>query len=421
MTAEEEERFEELQEATESEAAAGPIPRRVPEHPVETCRGGGRANRAASSSGRTAMVRLMLIALLAVLLTGGMGWPGGPAGDGPPAAGGARSSPDARRSVTYPARTMGTYASIVMVTADSVATAPHARVAHAVFARVDSLMSNWTSTSEVARLNREASSGATPVHPEVAVVLDASIRIWRESAGAFDITVEPLVRLWGFLGGPRRVPLDHEVEAAFQRVGTPKLDFDRSSRTLSFQKDGVKIDLGGIAKGYAVDAAAETLRSRGITNALVDISGNMFALGSPPGSNHWRVGIRDPRDRVPFFGRLLLTGQGVATSGKYEQFVAANGKTYGHILDPRTGRPAEGLVSVTVVAPTAMLADAWGTALFVLGPAEAKRKARERDDLAAVLVEPGSGGVDTVWVERALKERFTIEAPARGLFRVEYF
>jgi thiamine biosynthesis lipoprotein len=316
---------------------------------------------------------------------------------------------------------MGTYANIVIVTPDSAASAPVARAAQGALARVDSLMTNWTTTSEVARVNREAAAGATGMHPEVATVVGASIRVWRESAGAFDITVEPLVRLWGFLGGPRRVPAEQEVQAAFAQVGTAKLDFDRSARTLRFAEPGVRIDLGGIAKGYAVDAAAETLKSLGVENALVDLSGNMLALGSPAGASAWRIGIRDPRDRVPYFARLLVSGQGVATSGKYEQFVAANGKTYGHILDPRTGRPAEGLISVTVIAPTAMLADAWGTALFVLGPHEARRLARERDDLAAVLVQPGGGDVDTVWVEKALKDRFTLEEPARKLFHIEYY
>src|SRR6185436_20153902 len=120
--------------------------------------------------------------------------------------------------------------------------------------------------------------------------------------------------------------------------------------------------------------AAESLKAHGVTDALVDLTGNMAALGSPPGSPQWRIGIRDPRDRMTHFARLRLSGgEAISTSGKYEQFVAANGKTYGHIMDPRTGRPAEGLISVTVVAPSALEADAWDTPLFVLGAATARR------------------------------------------------
>jgi thiamine biosynthesis lipoprotein len=245
--------------------------------------------------------------------------------------------------------------------------------------------------------------------------------VWRGSEGAFDITVEPLMRAWGFLGGRPHVPTADEASAAFRRVGARQVHFDSTARTLRFDNDQVRIDLGGIAKGYAVDVAADSLVARGVKDALVDLSGNMFALGSPPGVDHWRIGIRDPRDRMPYFARLPLSGQGISTSGKYEQFVSANGKTYGHIMDPRTGRPAEGLISVTVVSQSAFTCDAWDTPLFVLGLDEAKRVAKKRDDIAVILVEPGAGEVDTVWVERSLTDRFQLEPEARRYFVVRVF
>ena len=316
---------------------------------------------------------------------------------------------------------MGTYARITIVTSDSTAAAPQALIAHAALHRIDSLMTNWTTTSEVARLNREAATSPTIVDPEVARVLEASMRIGRESRGAFDITVEPLVRAWGFLGGPRRVPSQAELDSAMRHVGGRHLHYDAPSRTLRFDDPGVKIDLGGIAKGYAVDVAADSLVAHGVEDALVDLSGNMVALGHPAGVDAWRIGIRDPRDRMPFLGRVRLRGQAISTSGQYEQFVAADGKTYGHIMDPRTGRPAEGLISVTVVAPTAMEADGWDTPLFVLGSSQARHVARQLDQVAAVLVQPGLGGVDTVWVEEVLRDRFTLEPAARARCRVRYF
>lgn len=324
-------------------------------------------------------------------------------------------------TVAYTIRTMGTYGRVVLPTADSVASAPLAAAAQSAFQRVDSLMSNWTTTSEVARLNREAAGAPTVVHPEVARVLDKALEVWRQSDGAEDVTVEPIVRLWGFLGGPKHVPSRDETQAAFAHVGSQKIEFASTSRTLHYKEVGVKIDLGGIAKGYAVDAAADSLRAHGVRDALVDLSGNMVALGHPPGSDRWRIGVRDPRDRMPHFARLLLTQQAVSTSGKYEQFVAANGKTYGHIIDPRTGWPAEGLISVTVVARTGMECDAWDTPLFVLGPAAARRKAKDRADISAVLVQPGTGGVDTVWVEDSLRDRFVLDEEARSIFVVRYF
>jgi len=327
----------------------------------------------------------------------------------------------APRLVTFSSRTMGTYARVTLVTPDSEATWPSARDAQDELRHVDSLMSNWTATSEVARLNREAWPGPTRVEPEVARVLGRAIEVHHLSDGAQDITVEPLVRLWGFLGGKPHVPAEDDVRAAFQHVGTSKLRFDAAAGTLQFAERGVQIDLGGIAKGYAVDQAAERLIQRGVRDGLVDVSGNMRALGHPPGAEAWRIGIRDPRDRMPYFARLQITQQGVSTSGKYEQFVAADGRTYGHILDPRTGRPAEGLLSVTVVSRDALTSDAWDTGLFVLGLDAARRKALERDDIDVVLVAPGRDGMDTVWVEHSLKDRFTILESARSTFHVEYF
>jgi thiamine biosynthesis lipoprotein len=259
------------------------------------------------------------------------------------------------------------------------------------------------------------------VDPEVGRVIEASLDVWRESEGVFDITVEPLIRAWGFLGGTPRVPSPEEARAAFRKVGAQQVHYDAAAGTLWFDNPDVRIDLGGIAKGYAVDAAAESLAARGVTDALVNLSGNMFALGAPAGASRWRIGIRDPRDRIPYFARLQLADEAVSTSGKYEQFVAANGRTYGHIMDPRTGRPAEGLISVTVVARTALTADTWDTPLFVLGLESARRKAKERVDIAAVLVEPGRSGVDTVWVEESLRDRFTLEVRARPMFRVRYY
>ena len=321
-----------------------------------------------------------------------------------------------RRSVVFAGRAMGNTTRVVLVTADSISAVPLARVAHSVFARVDSLMSNWTTTSEVARLNREAAAGHTPVHPEVARVLEASLDLWRQSEGANDITVEPLVRAWGFIGGRPRVPSPAEATAAFHRVGAGQLDYRADTRSLRFANPGVQIDLGGIAKGYSVDVVVDSLVAHGVRDALVEISGNLVAMGRPAGAEAWRIGVRDPHDRLPYFGRIALRDQAISTSGKYEQFVAADGKTYGHIMDPRSGRPAEGLISVTVVAPTAMACDGWDTPLFVLGAADARRVSKARADLSAILVAPGSNGVDTVWVERDLETRFTLDRAARSRF-----
>ena len=327
----------------------------------------------------------------------------------------------APRSVMYPGRTMGTYVHVTLVTADSAAEAPLAAHTLAVFRRVDSLMSNWTTTSEVARLNREAAAGPVTVHPEVAQVLKFALELYPQTDRTFDITVEPLVRAWGFLGGRPHVPSDSEAAAAFRRVGASQVKYDPVTRSLRFENPGVRIDLGGIAKGWAVDAAAETLRVHGVHDALVDLTGNMMALGHPANAAGWRIGVRDPRDRIPYFARLTLSEEAISTSGKYEQFVTAEGHVYGHIMDPRTGRPAEGLIAVTLVSKSAFTCDAWDTPLFVLGADRAKELAIAHPEFAAILVEPGDADIDTVWVESALRERFVLEPAAAAFFRVRYF
>jgi thiamine biosynthesis lipoprotein len=333
--------------------------------------------------------------------------------------GGAASN--APRPVAFRTQTMGTWATLTLVTADSTAVADLAYRGLLELHRVDSLMSNWTQTSEVARINREASARDVVVHPEVAGVLALAQRVTRDTDGAMDITIEPVVRVWGFLGGTRRVPTQDEITKALASVGPDKLRFDPARATVRFTNPDTKIDLGGIAKGYGVDRVVAILRAAGATNALVDLSGNMVALGDAPGKKGWSVGIRDPSGRRPHLGTIRLHDDALSTSGSYEQFVDADGKRYGHIIDPRTGWPAEGLVSVTVVAPTAMQCDAWDTGLFVLGSEKARALAKTHDEFSIVVVEPRAGGGYVVWVEDSLRSRFKIESGTVSTITLRYF
>jgi len=321
----------------------------------------------------------------------------------------------------FPVRTMGTEAVVAVAGPDSTALAERIAPALARFARVDSLLSNWTETSEVARINRVLDATPRRIHPEAGTVVGAALRIGSESGGAFDITVEPLVRAWGFLRGSPRVPDPAEIAAARARTGQRHLRWDPRAGTLATDRPGLRVDLGGIAKGHAVDRVAEDLAAAGIEVALVDLSGNMRGLGAPAGRATWTVGVRDPADRVPWFATLALHDDAVATSADYEQFVAGDGRRYGHILDPRTGWPAEGLAAVTVLAPTALAADAWATALFASGPDAGRALAAARDDLHAILVHRATDGPMDVWVESSLGDRFALRAGMETWFRVHRF
>lgn len=316
---------------------------------------------------------------------------------------------------------MGTWATVTLVTSDSASVADVAYEALVTLHHVDSLMSNWTTTSEVARINREAAKRTVTANPEVADVLSFATRVGEESNGAFDITVEPLVRLWGFLGGQPRVPSHDEINQVMSRVGHDKIDYDPEHRTIRFARDGVKIDLGGIAKGYGVDRVADILRARGVDNALIDLSGNMVAIGDAAGKTGWTVGIRDPSDTYPFLARLNLRDEAVATSGDYEQFVDEGGRRYGHILDPRTGMSARGVTSVTVVSSHAMTCDAWATALFVMGPEMARELASQRPDLGVVIVVPGDNNLYTLWVEEQLRDRFSVPDALAARLSIRFF
>lgn len=306
---------------------------------------------------------------------------------------------------SFSTQTMGTIATLQLAGTDSLASADLAYEALLRIHHADSLLSNWKQDSEIARVNREASAGWVDLHPELGSILNTADTVHRESSGAFDPTIEPLVRLWGFLGGTPHVPPHSEIAETLNLVGWERVTLDADR--IRFEDPGVSLDLGGIAKGYAVDDAAARLDAAQAANFLLDLSGNMIARGAPPQRESWRIGIRDPRDRLPHLGTLSVTDAALATSGDYEQFVADSGRRYGHILDPRTGWPVEGMAQVTVLAESAMLADAWATALFVLGPGAARDLAAGRDDLSCILIERGEDAELTVWIEDSLRSAYT--------------
>ncbi len=241
----------------------------------------------------------------------------------------------------------------------------------AAFAEVraaDQLLSIHREDSRLSHLNLAAAAGPASVDAELFRVLQEAFLLAARSGGAFDPTVRPLVDLWGFLHKERfHVPSEPELREALGRVGHRHVHFDDKARTLRFNRPGMSIDPGGFGKGYAVDRAIERLRACGVTAAMVKAGGDLRVLGLPPGQDHWVVQIEDPAkrgQRVP----IALRGGALSTSGNYENFFEANGVRYGHLLDPRTGRPVDGVLSCTVTAATCLEADALATACSVLGP-----------------------------------------------------
>jgi thiamine biosynthesis lipoprotein len=234
--------------------------------------------------------------------------------------------------------------------------------------RLDEMLSNYKPESELSEINRAAAERPVAVTTELFDLLAACVRYSRASDGAFDITVGPLMKVWGFYKGTGRLPHRAEVRAAVDRVGYRHIVLDGANRTVRFARSGVELDPGGIGKGYAVDRMIEVLKQYGIRTALVSASGSsIYGLGAPPGEKGWKVQIRDPKDQSKSVAEVYLKDESMSTSGNYEKFFRAEGKIYSHIMDPRTGWPAQGVLTVSVVAPRTLDSEAWTKPLFVNG------------------------------------------------------
>ncbi|MCK5558104.1 MAG: FAD:protein FMN transferase, partial [Candidatus Hydrogenedentes bacterium] len=211
--------------------------------------------------------------------------------------------------------------------------------------RVGLTMNRFDPTSELSRLNSAAGGGWTPVSADLFEVIQDSIRYSGETKGAFDVTVLPIMSLWNFKTAQPEAPSSERVTKALSLVGCDRVRLDPDGNKVLLPAAGMGIDLGGIAKGLAVDNAAKVLRERGVRSAMVLGAGNMALIGLPPGRDCWRIGVRHPRDRTREIGTLAVTGGAVATSGDYERYVIINGRRYPHIIAPRTGWPVESNVA----------------------------------------------------------------------------
>jgi FAD:protein FMN transferase len=239
--------------------------------------------------------------------------------------------------------------------------------------RIDRLMSHYKTDSPLSRINREAATSPVPVEPELFDFIAESIRYSRESDGAFDITVGPLMKVWGFFRGDGRLASGHDVEDVRSLVGSQHLILDAEHRTIRFDRPGVELDLGGIAKGYAVDRAVSLLRARHVAAALVSAGGStIYGLGVPPNHDGWMVAIQDPTDSRKSAREVELKDRALSVAGSSEKFFEVHGVRYSHIMDPRTGHPVQGVLSVAVMTTTGTQGDALDDAFFVLGPARTR-------------------------------------------------
>jgi len=294
---------------------------------------------------------------------------------------------------------MGTLARVVAVAADTDTAVKAVEQAFAQLRTVDELMSDYKTDSELSRVNRLAFQKPVEVSEPTFDVLEVSLRFSRLTRGAFDITVGPLVDLFRTAEQKGIVPSEDEIERARERVGYEKLELDEQNRTVRFAVDGMRLDLGGIAKGYAMDKAVEAAQRCGALGAMVDVGGDVRCFGrAVKGRKTWLIGIQDPNDSESFLGgrirrALRLTDKAVATSGDYRRFVTINGKRYSHIMNRKTGTSAKGLSSVTIIAENATEADALATAVSVMGADKGLELVEKLDDVEAILIPSDKPGV----------------------------
>lgn len=269
-------------------------------------------------------------------------------------------------------------------------------------------MSLQEPSSEINKVNNLAGQAAVSVSEDTFLVISAALDVARASGGAFDPTVGPIVNLWD-ITGKKYLPTAEEVAAVLPFVDYRQVEIDPAARSVKLLKAGMQIDLGAIAKGYAADEVAEVLREEGVDSAIIDLGGNIYVLGSKPDGTPWRVAVQNPfLTRGTYLASYLAVDESVVSSGDYERYFEQDGVRYHHIFDTRTGYPARpSVASVTILAAnSSMLADAYATAAFVLGPEAGRQFLESVAGVEGVFVLQNGGLAGTSGVEHS--ERFRI-------------
>jgi thiamine biosynthesis lipoprotein len=280
---------------------------------------------------------------------------------------------------------MGTVIEITLIGDDEEAANKGALQAFQEIKRIEALMSPWLESSDVTRINRSAGREWVGVSPETMEVIKKAQEISKLSEGGFDITVGPLTELWRRAREKKIPPSPEEVKEKLDLVNFKNIEMNREGKVFS-KKKGMALDLGGIAKGYAVDRGFDILRSLGYRNLIVNAGGDL-RVGGTKNNQPWSIGIQNPRESQKILKRIPVTDMAVATSGDYEKFFTYEDKRYHHIFNPRDGFPAEGCQSVTVVAKDCITADALATAVFVLGPEKGYALCQKFDAVECLIVD----------------------------------
>ena len=276
--------------------------------------------------------------------------------------------------------------------------------------QIDTAMSRQLDRSDVARVNAASGKKAVAVSEDTFLVIDRGLAFSAQSGGRFDITVGPLVDLWDIGGKNPKVPTERAIQERLSRVGYRKVVLEPGDRTVFLTDEGMMLDLGGIAKGFAADEAVSMLNAAGVKGGIVDVGGNIVVVGQKPDGSPWRIGIQHPTEpRGKYCGIVEIEGGCVVTSGVYERYFELDGKRYHHILDTETGYPVEGpLLSVSLLARDSLTADALSTAVFAAGLPAGHELVLKTDGLEAIFILKGL----RVLVTPGLRDTFTLTDPS---------
>lgn len=262
---------------------------------------------------------------------------------------------------------MGSRFDITVIAADKVTANSYIDIAVAEITRIEKLISSWDANSQTSEINRNAGIKPVKVDKELFDLIERAIRISKLTDGAFDISYASMDRIWKFDGSVTEMPTKETIKASVAKVGYQNIILKKAEQTVFLKLKGMKIGFGAIGKGYAADKAKQVLQDKGVKAGIINASGDMNTWGKQTNGNDWKVAITNPLNKNNVFALLPISGKAVVTSGNYEKFIMLNGKRYSHIIDPRTGYPSSGIVSVSVFAPSAELADALATSIFVMG------------------------------------------------------
>lgn len=253
--------------------------------------------------------------------------------------------------------------------------------------RIEKLISSWDKNSETAKINSNSGIEAVKVSKELFDLIDRSQRISKITSGAFDITFAAIDRIWDFDGGESQMPSFEVIQNSISKIGFRKLELNKKESTVFLPEKGMKIGFGGIGKGYAADRAKELLINKGVKGGIINASGDMNTWGNQPDGSPWTVGIVNPMNKEKVFSWFSLEHDAVVTSGNYEKFTLIDGERFSHIIDPRTGIPSKGILSSTIFANKAELADALATATFVMGVESGMFLIDQLPNIEAILID----------------------------------